>query len=176
MEKVAVERVEPERVMGVDPGLTWTGFGVIEARRGSTAAVAEGRIATEKERPAPQRLAELFEGLTVAIEQWRPGAIAVERVFVNLNTRTAVGAIQASGVALLAAGRSGIPVHEYTPLEVKQAVVGTGAASKEQVRFMVARILGLGSGPKTADAADALAVAICHVNSRKMRSLQEGVR
>ncbi|MGH2732571.1 MAG: crossover junction endodeoxyribonuclease RuvC [Actinomycetota bacterium] len=156
--------------MGVDPGLTRTGFGVVEQVGGALSALSFGTIATSPTQPTPGRLAALFEGITEAIACWAPEAVAVERVFYNVNVRTAVPVAQAAGMALLAAARSGTEVHEYGPLEVKQAVVGVGGASKEQVRFMVERLLRLVSTPDTADAADGLAVAICHLHSWKLRA------
>jgi crossover junction endodeoxyribonuclease RuvC len=157
-------------VMGVDPGLTRTGFGVVEQAGGELSALSFGTIATSPAETTPARLAALFEAITEAVVRWEPEAVAVERVFYNLNARTAVPVAQAAGMALLAAARSGADVCEYGPLEVKQAVVGAGGASKEQVRFMVERLLRLPSSPDTADAADGLAVAICHLHSWKLRA------
>src|SRR4029077_5475384 len=113
----------------------------------------------------------VFEALSAAIAKWRPDAVAVERIFYKMNARTLVPVAQASGVALLAAARAGAKVYEYAPLEVKLAVVGTGAATKDQMRFMVARLLSGSFRTDTPDAADALAVAICHLHSRKVRAL-----
>ncbi|HKN48873.1 MAG TPA: crossover junction endodeoxyribonuclease RuvC, partial [Actinomycetota bacterium] len=113
----------------------------------------------------------VFEALSAAIAKWRPDAVAIERIFYKMNARTLVPVAQASGVALLAAARAGAEVYEYAPLEVKLAVVGTGSASKDQMRFMVARLLSGSFRTDTPDAADALAVAICHIHSRKVRTL-----
>ncbi len=168
-DKVAKEEEASLRVMGIDPGLTRTGFGVVEQAGGNLSALSFGTIVTSHAEATPGRLAVLFEAITEAITCWEPEAVAVERVFYNLNVRTAISVAQAAGMALLAAARSGAEVYEYGPLEVKQSVVGTGGASKEQVRFMVERLLHLSSSPDTADAADGLAVAICHLHSRKLR-------
>jgi crossover junction endodeoxyribonuclease RuvC len=162
----------PIRVMGIDPGLTRMGYGVLEESGSRVRALDCGTLRTEAGEPSARRLAVLFEALTSAIAHWQPQAIAMERLFFKLNAHTAVPAIQASGIALLVAARSGLEVQEYTPAQVKQAVVGEGAASKEQVRFMVERILGRGVAPDSADAADGLAVAITHLSFRRMSSLQ----
>lgn len=161
------------RVLGIDPGLSRLGFGLVEKVGGALGSPEGGTISTVPSKGTSERLLSLFEGLTETIERLRPDVIAVERVFFNLNVMTAVPVIRASGIALLAAARWGAEVHEYTPLEVKQAVVGTGAATKGQVRYMVQRLLELPSLPGGADTADALAVAICHIHSHKMRALAE---
>lgn len=162
------------RVMGIDPGLTRLGFGLVEAEKGNLSRGASGTIRTPAGPGDAERLLTLFDRLAQLIEDYRPEEIAIERVFLNLNERTAVPVMRASGVALLAAAKWGAPVYEYSPLEVKQAVAGVGSATKDQVRFMVQRILGLEELPKDADAADALALAITHIHSRKMRALQAG--
>lgn len=152
-------------VLGIDPGLANTGYAVVgESRRGlHTAAV--GVIRTDPTGPAASRLAELYHDLTEVIVQHRPDAVAIEQVFVNRNLETANSVGRASGVALLAAGQAGLPVFEYSPSGVKNAVVGFGGASKQQVRQMLIRRLGLDNLPGPADATDALAVALCHLQS-----------
>lgn len=157
------------RVLGIDPGLTRLGFGVVESVRGDLRAVTGGTITTSVSEADAERLLVLFERLSEVVEVNAPDAIAVERVFFNLNEKTAVPVMRASGVALLAAARSGAAVHEYTPLEVKQAVAGVGSATKKQVRFMVERLLRLAEPLEEPDASDALAIAICHLNSYKIR-------
>lgn len=161
------------RVMGIDPGLTRTGFGVVESRGSSLTALAVGTVRAPKDLTAPQQLYNLCIALERVIEDHRPDAVAVERLFFNANTRTALRVGQASGVALLAAAECGVPVIEYTPTEVKLAVAGVGNATKEQVGYMVQRILGLTTKPDSADAADALALAICHAHAGKLRALSE---
>ena len=159
------------RTMGIDPGLTRMGVGVVEEEAGRLAALACTTIQTSPSDPVARRLDALYEALTEAVARWRPDAVAVERIFHALNARTLVPVAQASGIALLAAARAGAEVYEYAPLEVKLAVVGTGSASKDQVRFMVNRLVAGGVRTDTADAADALAVAICHIHSRRVRAL-----
>jgi crossover junction endodeoxyribonuclease RuvC len=159
------------------------GYGVVEEAGGRLAELAAGTFETSPEAATAGRLLLVFERLTDLIAHWGPDAVAVERVFFKVNARTAVPAMQAAGVALLAAARSGTAVREYTPLEVKQGVAGTGTASKDQVRFMVERLIALprqeegrvgrGRGP---DTTDALAVAICHVHTRRIRALEGIVR
>jgi len=157
--------------MGIDPGLTRTGFGVVEQRGSSLAAIAVGTVRAPKELTIAQQLYNLCVALERVIEDHRPEAIAVERLFINANTRTALRVGQASGVALLAAAECGVPVIEYTPTEVKLAVAGVGNATKEQVGYMVERILTLRAKPDSPDAADALALAICHAHAGKLRAL-----
>jgi crossover junction endodeoxyribonuclease RuvC len=159
------------RTMGIDPGLTRMGVGVVEQEASRLTALACTTIVTSPEEPVARRLDALYEALSSAIGQWRPDAVAVERIFFAMNARTLVPVAQASGVALLVAARAGTEVYEYAPLEVKLAVVGTGSASKDQMRYMVARLLSGSFETDTPDAADALAVAICHLHSRKVRAL-----
>lgn len=152
------------RVMGVDPGLTRAGFAIVEQTGAKLKALEYGTIRAAGD-DVPAQLADLRARLAAAVERQRPEAMAVERLFVTRNQRTAIRVGQASAMALLAAAEGGIPVTEYGPLQVKQAVVGVGSATKDQVSFMVRRILGLSERPDTADAADALALAICHLHS-----------
>lgn len=158
------------RVLGLDPGLTCAGYGVVDDVRGAVRAVDFGSIRTPRG-PLHERLAELYERVRSLIEQHQPEAVSVERVLFNANARTAMSVGQAAGVALLAAAQSGCEVAEYTPSEVKMAVVGFGAAEKLQVQRMVARLLSLPKPPSPADAADALALAITHLRARKLRAL-----
>lgn len=152
------------RVLGVDPGLTRCGVGVIEGQIGSPLSlVGVGVILTAPQTPLEQRLLQLEEQLTKWVEKYHPDAIAVERVFSQLNVRTVMGTGQASGIALLVAARAGIRVVMHTPSEVKAAVTGTGRANKAQVAEMVRRLLQLESIPKPVDSTDALALAICHL-------------
>lgn len=160
------------RVMGIDPGLSRLGFGVVDEGPGDLASQAGGTISTSPSAAVADRLVLIFDHLTELFEQHRPEVVAVERIFLKLNQRTAVPALRASGVALLAAAKWGAEVFEYSPLEVKQAVVGTGSATKDQVRYMVQRLLKMAEPPGGPDAADALATAICHINSYKIRSLE----
>jgi crossover junction endodeoxyribonuclease RuvC len=163
---------EPLRVMGIDPGLTRMGVGVIEECGGRLWALDSGTLKTSPREETADRLKVLFESLSDLLREWQPQAVATERLFFKLNAQTAVPAMQASGVALLSAALAGVQVYEYTPAEVKQAVVGYGDASKNQIRFMVERILGPEAVPDSPDAADGLAVAITHLSSRRMAGLQ----
>jgi crossover junction endodeoxyribonuclease RuvC len=152
------------RVLGVDPGLTRCGLGVVEGTPGKPPAlVAVGVIRTPAELDVAKRLVRIEAELDEWITEYRPDAVAVERVFAQHNVRTVMGTAQASGVAMVVAARRGLPVALHTPSEVKAAVTGSGRADKEQVTTMVTRILKLAERPTPADAADALALAICHV-------------
>jgi len=151
-------------VLGVDPGLTRCGVGVVRGSIGRPLdLVTVGVIRTPADLDTALRLRLIEESLEARIAEHRPDVVAVERVFSQHNVRTVMGTAQASAVAMLVAARHGIPVHLHTPSEVKAAVTGSGRADKEQVGQMVARVLRLAAPPKPADAADALALAICHV-------------
>ncbi|WP_067722254.1 crossover junction endodeoxyribonuclease RuvC [Nocardia yamanashiensis] len=151
------------RVMGVDPGLTRCGLSMVESTNGRTVRMIQVDVVRT---PPEMDLAQRLLGVSDAAEAWmdnhRPEVVAVERVFSQHNVRTAMATAQAGGVIALAAARRGIPVHFHTPSQVKAAVTGNGSADKAQVTAMVTRILGLAVAPKPADAADALALAICH--------------
>jgi crossover junction endodeoxyribonuclease RuvC len=152
------------RVLGVDPGLTRCGLGVVDGATGRVlTAVAVDVVRTPADLPVAQRLVRIEAALGEWIETHRPDAVAVERVFAQANVRTVMGTAQVSGLALVAAARRGIPVAMHTPSEVKAAVTGSGRADKEQVTTMVTRLLRMPSRPTPADAADALALAICHL-------------
>jgi len=152
------------RVLGVDPGLTRCGLGAVEGSRGRTVTlVAVDVVRTPPTDDLGLRLLGISEAIEGWIDQVRPDVVAVERVFSQHNVRTVMGTAQAAGVAVLAAARRGIPVVLHTPSEVKAAVTGDGRAGKQQVGAMVTRILGLPAMPRPADAADALALAICHL-------------
>jgi crossover junction endodeoxyribonuclease RuvC len=152
------------RVLGVDPGLTRCGVGVVEGLPGRTCRlVAVDVLTTDPGGDLAARLLALDSALTALVAAYRPDAVAVERVFSQHNVRTVMGTAQAGAVAVLAAARAGLPVQTYTPSEVKAAVTGSGQADKAQVTAMVTRLLRLAAPPRPADAADALALAICHV-------------
>lgn len=152
------------RVLGLDPGFATTGFGVVARSGSALTAVALGAIRTEPSAPHAVRLAVLYEEIGSLLRAHEPDAVAVERVFFSTNVRTAMAVGQASGVALAVSGAHGVPVFEYTPNEVKQAVAGFGSAPKRQMQQMVKAVLHLGQKPSSADAADACALAICHIN------------
>jgi crossover junction endodeoxyribonuclease RuvC len=152
------------RVLGIDPGLTRCGLGVVEGSVGRPLRMVEvGVVRTPAELPLPLRLCRIEAGIEQWLDTYRPDAVAVERVFSQHNVKTVMGTAQASGVAVVAAARRGIPVALHTPSEVKAAVSGSGRADKQQVAIMVTRLLGLAEQPRPADAADALALAICHI-------------
>ncbi len=152
------------RVLGVDPGLTRCGVGVVEGEPGRTCRlVAVEVVLTDPHDDLGSRLLALESALIALVAEHTPHAVAVERVFSQHNVRTVMGTAQAGAVAVLAAARAGLPVRTYTPSEIKAAVTGSGQADKAQVTAMVTRLLGLTAPPRPADAADALALAICHV-------------
>jgi crossover junction endodeoxyribonuclease RuvC len=157
-------------VLGIDPGISRCGYGVVAAEGSSLTALACGVIRTPPGDPLPERLAALQAELEGLVAEVRPAAMAVERVFFQTNVRTAMSVGQASGLALVVAARAGLVVCQYTPNEVKQAVAGYGAADKAQVQAMVARLLHLPEVPKPPDAADALALAICHLSAGRFRA------
>ncbi len=152
------------RVLGVDPGLTRCGVGVVEGTPGRPPQlVAVGVITTPSTMELPQRLVRIEAGLMEWVGEHRPDVVAVERVFADQNVLSVIGTAQAAGLAMLVAARAGLPVHTHTPTEVKAAITGSGRADKAQVGTMVARLLRLSAPPRPADAADAVALAICHL-------------
>ena len=152
------------RVLGIDPGLTRCGLGVVEGSVGRPLTMlAVGVVQTPADLPTALRLCEIERVLETWLDRHRPDAVAVERVFSQHNVRTVMGTAQASGIAMVAAARRGLPVALHTPSEVKAAVSGSGRADKAQIGVMVTRLLRLDAAPKPADAADALALAICHL-------------
>lgn len=151
------------RVLGIDPGLTRCGIGVVDVAPDRRATLVHvGVIRTPADAPLETRLLAVSRGIAEVIDEFGPQAVAVERVFAQQNLRTVMGTAQASGVALVVAAERGLPVGLHTPSEVKAAITGYGSADKAQVGAMVARVLRLAEVPKPADAADALALAICH--------------
>ena len=171
------------RVFGIDCGTEFTGYGVVELdrrlRNAQLVHVAAGTIRLNKKHPTPQRLLQIHSELLALIALYEPDVVAIEEVFFSANAKSALKLGQVRGVALLAAATSGKPVAEYAPLSIKSAVVGYGLAAKEQVQFMVTRLLKLSEVPESADAADALAVAICHLNTAQTESqlvLPKGAR
>lgn len=162
------------RILGIDPGIATVGFGVVDSDRGRQKYVACGTINTPAKTPLSSRLDQIFNDLNELIETFKPDAISVEELFFNTNITTGISVAHGRGVILLAAYRAGVPVYEYTPLQVKQAVVGYGRAEKKQVIDMVRRILNMPAPPKPDDAADAVALAICHARSSTSLLNQNG--
>ncbi len=160
--------MSPTRLLGIDPGLRFMGWGLIEVDGNRLRHLADGVIATDGADSVPDRLRTLHAGLNALFDAWAPSEAAVEETYVNRSGSSTLKLGYARGVALLAPALAGIAVSEYGAMEVKRAVVGTGAATKEQVEMMVRRLLP-GAGIKRADAADALAVAICHAHHRASR-------
>lgn len=161
-------------VLGIDPGTAITGYGLVCEDEEGLALVGCGVITTPADQPLPQRLQAIYHGLTAIIGQHQPDQVAVEELFFSRNVRTALSVGQARGVVLLAAAEAGLPLHEYKPLEVKQTVAGYGGADKRQVQEMVRMLLNLEQVPEPDDAADAVAVAVCHIHSARMRALIGG--
>ena len=152
------------RVLGIDPGLTRCGMGVVEGTVGRPLTLVDVNVLrTSSDLPVPERLVTIERGVDAWLDEYQPDAVAIERVFARSDVSTIMGTAQASGIAMLVAARHGIPVHLHTPSEVKAAVTGSGRADKAQVTGMVTRLLRLTEAPKPADAADALALAICHI-------------
>ena len=152
------------RVLGIDPGLTRCGVGVVDGEVGRPLRLVDvGVIRTSSSAAVADRLVSIERGIEAWIEEHRPDAVAIERVFARSDVSTVMGTAQASGIAMVCAARRGLPVHLHTPSEVKAAVSGSGRADKAQVGAMVTRILRLSAPPKPADAADALALAITHI-------------
>lgn len=160
-------------VLGIDPGISRCGYGAVAEKGGVLSASSCGVIRTPPSMPLSERLAALEAELEALMVEVGPAAVAVERVFFQVNVRTAMAVGQASGLALAVAARAGVEVCQYTPNEVKQAVAGYGSAPKAQVQAMVARLLRLPEVPRPPDAADALALAICHLSAGRFRSRNE---
>lgn len=158
------------RILGIDPGIAIVGFGFVDKQGSKVIPVQYGCIQTEAHTPEEERLLHVYEGMKQLIEKYKPDAVALEKLFFNRNVTTAMTVSQARGVLVLAAVQSGLPVAEYTPMQVKQAIVGYGKAEKQQVQEMVRMFLKLQAVPKPDDVADALAVAICHAHSYTLNS------
>lgn len=153
------------RILGIDPGYAIMGYGIVDMKGNHFNVVAYDSITTDKDMPMPDRLKHLYTMLMSIIQQYEPDVAAIEELFFNNNAKTAILVGQARGVAILACSNSGLDIAEYTPLQIKQALVGNGRADKKQVQFMVKTILNLDNVPKPDDTADALAAAITHGHS-----------
>ena len=152
-------------ILGVDPGIATVGYGVISAEGGKFRALEYGAIITPAHTLLEARLEKIYDDLIAIMKRHKPHFVAVEELFFNKNVKTAVDVAQGRGVILLAARKCGIDLYEYTPLQVKQSLVGYGRAEKTQIMYMTKLMLGLSETPKPDDTADALAIAICHANS-----------
>lgn len=150
------------RILGIDPGYAIVGYGVVDYAKNRFATVGYGAVTTKAKTPFEMRLADIYNDILSIIEKYNPDELAIEKLYFNTNTTTAIDVAQARGVIVLAAYQKGLKISEYTPLQVKQAVTGYGRAEKHQVMEMIKSILSLKSVPKPDDTADALALAICH--------------
>ena len=162
------------RILGIDPGIATVGFGIVDSERGQLKYVSCGIISTPAKTPLSSRLDLIYNDLNELFDTFRPEVISIEELFFNTNITTGISVAHGRGVILLAAYKAGIPLYEYTPLQVKQAVVGYGRAEKKQVIDMVRRILNMKNPPKPDDAADAVALAICHARSSTSLLTQNG--
>jgi crossover junction endodeoxyribonuclease RuvC len=159
-------------ILGVDPGTATTGYGLIEEKAGNVSLIDFGVILTKPTHTLEQRLEILYDQLSDIIDKYNPDEIAIEELFFSTNVKTAMSVSHARGVILLATQKAGIPMSEYTPNQVKNAICGYGGADKKQVQKMVQMLLKLTEIPQPDDAADALAIAICHSSSRKFNNIQ----
>ena len=164
------------RILGIDPGYGITGFGLVEAQRGQTRLLHCGAITTPAGMDFPARLEIIYEDMRKLLELAKPQEVAIEELFFGQNVTTGIGVAQSRGVILLAVQQAGLPVHAYKPMQVKQAVGGYGGATKHQVMDMTRRLLGLSQMPKPDDAADAIAIALCHARSSTSLLRQQGAK
>ena len=153
------------RVMGIDPGSNCTGFGIVEEVKGNLCAVHWSSVRSSPKDTFPKRLKHIYDELTIAMKEYSPDVVVIEDLFYATNVKTVIKLGQTRGVALLAAANSGLQIAEYSPLEIKQSVVGYGRADKNQVQDMVTTLLRLKEKPNPLDASDALAAAICHIHN-----------
>ena len=163
-------------ILGIDPGLAHTGWGVVETRGPVCRARAYGCVTTTASEPIDLRLGRTYRRLREVIERYGPTELAIESIYFGENTKSAIATAQARGAAIVACSTAGLSVGEYTPMQIKQAVVGTGAADKRQVIYMVRSVLALDHDPRPDHAADALAAAVCHANVTRTKSLEEARR
>ncbi len=153
------------RIIGIDPGYAITGFAVVDYNGNHFELIKSGAIETKAGVPLPVRLTKIYDDMQLLVNEYKPDAISIEELFFNRNTTTAIGVAQGRGAVLIIAAKNNIPIYEYTPLQVKQGVVGYGRADKKQVQMMVKTILNLETVPKLDDTTDAIAIAICHAHS-----------
>ncbi len=158
-------------ILGIDPGLAHTGWGIVETRGSLCRARAYGCVTTSSSQPIDQRLGKIFDEISQVIETYNPTQLAIEKVFFGENVRSAIATAHARGAAIVACSRAGLLVGEYTPMQIKQAIVGTGSADKRQVIYMVRNVLQLDHDPRPDHAADAIAAAVCHANLSRTKSV-----
>ena len=163
-------------ILGIDPGLAHTGWGVVETRGPVCRARAYGCVTTHAGEAIDVRLGRIYSELRRVIERYGPTELAIENIYFGENTKSALATAQARGAAIVACSTAGLSVGEYTPMQIKQAVVGTGAADKRQVTYMVRTVLALDHDPRPDHAADALAAAVCHANVTRTKNLGEARR
>jgi len=161
------------RILGIDPGIAIVGYGVVDKEGNRYKTVAYDAVTTKAHTPLEERLEIVYNGIVELIKEYRPDAMSIEELFFNNNAKTALTVGQARGVIILAAVQNHVPVYEYTPLQVKQALTGYGRASKTQIQQMMKSMLGLSEVPKPDDVADALAIAVCHGNSIRFNSIKQ---
>ena len=161
------------RILGIDPGIAIVGYGVIDKEGNRYKTVAYDAVTTRAHTPLEERLEAVYNGINEIIKTYKPDAMSIEELFFNNNAKTALTVGQARGVIILAAVQNHLPVYEYTPLQVKQALTGYGRASKGQIQQMMKSMLGLTQIPKPDDVADALAIAVCHGNSMRFNSIKQ---
>ena len=161
------------RILGIDPGIAIVGYGVVDKEGNRYKTIAYDAVTTRAHTPLEERLEKVYNGICEIIQTYKPDAMSIEELFFNNNAKTALTVGQARGVIILAAVQNKIPVYEYTPLQVKQALTGYGRASKSQIQQMMKSMLGLNEIPKPDDVADALAIAVCHGNSMRFNSIKQ---
>lgn len=163
-------------VLGIDPGTAITGFGLVQYERGRESMLDYGTIRTSADLPMYERLLLIYKEINAVMDHYHPQAVAIEEIFHHRNAKSVISVAQSRGVLLMAAASKGLEIGEYTPLQVKQAVCGYGGAEKKQVQMMVQKILKMDHMARPDDAADALALAICHLHSRRLKQLSRRVR
>lgn len=161
------------RILGIDPGIAIVGYGVVDKEGNTYKTIAYDAVTTRAHTPLADRLEKVYLGIDEIIKKYKPDAMSIEELFFNNNAKTALTVGQARGVIILAAVQNNVPIYEYTPLQVKQALTGYGRASKGQIQQMMKSMLGLSEIPKPDDVADALAIAVCHGNSMRFNSIKQ---
>ena len=161
------------RILGIDPGIAIVGYGIVDKEGNRYKTIGYDAITTRAHTPLEERLEKVYDGVNEIIKTYNPDVMSIEELFFNNNAKTALTVGQARGVIILAAVKNKVPVYEYTPLQVKQALTGYGRASKQQIQQMMKTMLGLNEIPKPDDVADALAIAVCHGNSMRFNSIKQ---